>query len=171
MRFPERAVSVPDRRATPALLQVDSILGHLQGRAALAEVCRYLVHEFAHYPWVGVYRLEGPTLVLEAYNGPEATEHVRIPVDRGICGQAARENRTVIVDDVRAAPEYLACFLSTRSEIVVPIRDGASVLGEIDIDGNQVKAFDESDRRFLERVAAKLVPALQKAAAEPPPPV
>jgi len=163
-------VSVPDRRATPALLQVDSILGHLQGRSALAEVCRYLVHEFPHYPWVGVYRLDGTTLVLDAYNGPEATEHVRIPLDRGICGQAARENRTVIVDDVRAAPEYLACFLSTRSEIVVPIRDGPAVVGEIDIDGHELRAFDESDRRFLERVAAKLVPALRLSATEPPPP-
>jgi L-methionine (R)-S-oxide reductase len=163
-------MSVPDRRATPALLQVDSILGHLQGRGALAEVCRYLVHEFPHYPWVGIYRLDGTTLVLDAYNGPEATEHVRIPLDRGICGQAARENRTVIVEDVRASPEYLACFLSTRSEIVVPIRDGSEVVGEIDIDGQQVKAFDESDRQFLERVAAKLVPAVRKAAAEPPPP-
>jgi L-methionine (R)-S-oxide reductase len=163
-------VSVPDRRATPALLQIDSILGHLQGRGALTEVCRYLVHEFPHYPWVGVYRLDGTTLVLEGYNGPEATEHVRIPIEKGICGQAARENRTVIVDDVQASPDYLACFVSTRSEIVVPIRDGANVVGEIDIDGHTVKAFDDSDRRFLERVAAKLVPVVRQSAAEPPPP-
>jgi L-methionine (R)-S-oxide reductase len=163
-------VSVPDRRAVPALLQVDAILTHLAGRNALAEVCRYLVHEFPHYPWVGIYRLDGTTLVLDAYNGPEATEHVRIPIDRGICGQAARENRTVIVDDVQASPDYLACFLSTRSEIVVPIREGTTVLGEIDIDGHQLKAFDASDRRFLERVAAKLGDAVRKSAAEPPPP-
>jgi L-methionine (R)-S-oxide reductase len=161
-------VTVPERRAVPALLQVDSILAHLQGKNALAEVCRYLSEEFAHYPWVGVYRLEGTTLVLDAYHGPEPTEHVRIPIDRGICGQAARENRTVIVDDVNASPEYLACFLSTRSEIVVPIRDGTAVVGEIDIDGNRVKAFDESDRRFLERVAAKLVPAVRLSASELP---
>ncbi|MCI4373176.1 MAG: GAF domain-containing protein [Thermoplasmata archaeon] len=152
------------------MLQIDSIFLHLQGRNALAEVCRFLVHEFSHYPWVGIYRLDGSTLVLDAYNGPEATEHTRIPLDRGICGQAARENRTVIVDDVRASPDYLACFLSTRSEIVVPIRAGPTVLGEIDIDGNQVKAFDESDRRFLERVAAKLLPAVRQSAAEPTPP-
>jgi L-methionine (R)-S-oxide reductase len=164
-------VSVPDRRAVPALLQVDAILTHLAGRNALAEVCRYLVHEFPHYPWVGIYRLDGTTLVLDAYNGPEATEHVRIPIDRGICGQAARENRTVIVDDVQASPDYLACFLSTRSEIVVPIREGTTVLGEIDIDGHQLKAFDASDRRFLERVAAKLGDAVRKSAAEPPPPL
>jgi L-methionine (R)-S-oxide reductase len=163
-------VSVPERRAVPALLHVDSILSHLQGRAALSEVCRFLQAEFAHYPWIGVYRLEGDTLVLEAWEGAEATEHTRIPLARGICGQAARENRTVIVDDVSASPEYLACFLSTRSEIVVPVREGATVLGEIDIDGTRVKAFDASDRTFLERVAAKIAPAVRVAASEPPAP-
>jgi L-methionine (R)-S-oxide reductase len=163
-------VSVPDRQVTPALLQVDAILTRLAGRSALGEVCRFLVEEFRHYPWVGVYLRVGNELVLDGWHGPEATEHTRIPIDRGICGQAARENRTVIVEDVSTAPEYLACFLSTRSEIVVPIRDGGEVIGEIDIDGNQVKAFDASDRRFLEKVAARLAPAVHAAAAEPPPP-
>ena len=163
-------MSVPDRQVTPALLQVDAILTRLAGRSALGEVCRFLVEEFRHYPWVGVYRRVGNELVLDGWHGPQATEHTRIPIERGICGQAARENRTVIVEDVSTAPEYLACFLSARSEIVVPIRDGGEVIGEIDIDGNQVKAFDASDRRFLEKVAARLAPAVQAAAAEPPPP-
>jgi L-methionine (R)-S-oxide reductase len=162
-------VTVPERRAVPALLQVDAILSHLQGRAALQEVCRFLASEFPHYPWVGVYRVDGATLVLDGWEGPEATEHIRIPISEGICGQAARENRTVIVDDVSAAPQYLACFLSTKAEIVVPIRDGSEVIGEIDVDGNVVRAFDASDRGFLERVALKLVPAVRKAASEPPP--
>jgi L-methionine (R)-S-oxide reductase len=161
-------VSVPIRRATPALLQIESIMSRLGGRQAINEVCRYLTSEFPHYPWVGVYRLAGGELVLEAWPGPEATKHTRIPVDRGICGQAAREGRTVIVDDVSAAPEYLACFLSTRSEIVVPIRYEGRVTGEIDIDGNVVRAFDASDRDFLERVATRLAPAVEASAAEPP---
>lgn len=93
-----------------------------------------------------------------------------IPVGEGICGRAVREERTVLVEDVRAAPDYLACFLETRSEIVVPIRAGNDVIGEIDIDGNEVKAFDASDRFFLERVAEKLGPAVAVAATQPPPP-
>jgi GAF domain-containing protein len=162
-------MTVPDRATTPALLQVDAILSQISGRQALQEVCRFLRHSFPHYPWVGVYRLQGNELILDAWDGPQATEHTRIPLERGICGQAARENRTVIVDDVRADTNYLACFIETRAEIVVPVRRGDRVVGEVDIDGNAVRAFDGSDRRFLERVAEKLGPAVEQSAAEPPP--
>jgi L-methionine (R)-S-oxide reductase len=161
-------VTVPLRAQAPALLQVEAILSRLAGRQALEEVCRFLQHSFRHYPWVGVYRLEGRTLVLEAWVGAQATEHTRIPLERGVCGQAARERRTVIVDDVNADPNYLACFLETRAEIVVPILHDGNVVGEIDIDGNAVKAFDGSDRQFLESVAAKLGPAVERSGAELP---
>jgi L-methionine (R)-S-oxide reductase len=162
-------VTVPARAVAPSLLQVDAIVGRLAGRAALKEACRFLRDSFPHYRWIGVYRVEGSDLVLEAWEGPAATEHTRIPIAKGICGQAAREDRTVIVDDVRAAPVYLACFVETRSEIVVPIRDGSRVIGEIDIDGDRVGAYDTSDRTFLEKVAPKLAAAVQRSAAEPRP--
>jgi L-methionine (R)-S-oxide reductase len=154
--------------ATAALLQVDAIVSRLEGLAALAEVCRFLKASFAHYSWVGVYRLEGRELVLDAWDGPAATEHTRIPVDRGICGRAVRDEATVIVDDVRTSPEYLACFLSTRAEIVVPVRTNGSVVGEIDIDSDRLAAFDASDRRFLEEVAGRISRAVAAGAARPP---
>jgi L-methionine (R)-S-oxide reductase len=163
-------VSVSPRAGTPALLQIDAIVGRLTGRAALAEVCRFLRNSFRHYRWVGVYRLERSTLVLDAWDGPAPTEHTRIPVGRGVCGRAAREGQTVIVKDVRADSEYLACFLETRSEIVVPIRADGLVVGEIDIDGNEVGAFDPTDGAFLEAVARKLTDAIAKSAGEPEPP-
>jgi len=162
-------VTVPSRAVGATLLQVDAIATRLSGRAALEEACRFLRESFPHYRWVGIYRLDGDSLVLEAWSGPAATQHTRIPVGEGICGRAAREGRTVIVEDVRAAPEYLACFLETRSEIVVPIRDGERVVGEVDIDGNEVGAFDASDRDLLEKIARRLTSALAKAASEPPP--
>jgi GAF domain-containing protein len=87
-----------------------------------------------------------------------ATEHVRIPVGQGICGAAAASGRTEIVDDVDADPRYLACFPSTRSEIVVPISFEGRVVGEIDIDSDERAAFGEGDREFLERVAALISP-------------
>jgi len=157
-------VTVARPAATAALLQVDAIVGKLPGPAAVAEVCRFLRASFPHYGWVGVYRLEGRELVLEAYAGAQATEHVRIPIDRGLCGRAARDGVTVVVDDVRASPEYLACFLSTRSEIVVPVHAGGRVVGEIDIDSDRLAAFDASDRRLLEEVAVRLSPAVGAAA-------
>ena len=161
-------MTVPDRATTPALLQVDAIVARLTGRQALVEVCRFLRHSFPHYPWVGIYRVEGSDLVLDAWDGAQATEHTRIPIARGICGQAVRERRSVVVDDVRTDPNYLACFLETRAEIVVPIRHDAEVVGEIDIDGNSVKAFDDSDRRFLEKVASRLGESVERSGAELP---
>ncbi|MCS6936019.1 MAG: GAF domain-containing protein [Candidatus Bipolaricaulota bacterium] len=123
---------------------------------ALPKTVSFLRQNVAHYNWVGVYMLEGDELVLKAWDGPEATQHTRIPIGKGICGLAAREKRTVIVGDVNADPRYLACFPYTRSEIVVPILKGTQVLGEIDIDSNTLNAFTEKDREFLEQVAALL---------------
>jgi L-methionine (R)-S-oxide reductase len=92
--------------------------------------------------------------VLGPWRGPQATEHVRIPVGQGVCGAAAASGVTEIVDDVNADPRYLACFPSTRSEIVVPIAREGRVLGEIDIDSDRPAAFTDDDRVLLERVAA-----------------
>jgi L-methionine (R)-S-oxide reductase len=116
-----------------------------------------LLHDrFEHYSWVGIYLVEGDELVLGSWQGPEATEHMRIPVGQGICGAAAASGMTEIVDDVNDDPRYLACFPSTRSEIVVPIHFNGEVVGEIDIDSDTPAAFDEIDRRFLEHVARML---------------
>ena len=124
----------------------------------LTQFCRALRAGVPHYNWVGVYLLEeaGTMLVLRGWDGSTATEHVRIPVGQGICGLAAREAQTVIVGDVRADARYLQCFLQTRAEIVVPIFTGNKVIGEIDIDSDQVAAFNATDRMFLEWCADNL---------------
>jgi L-methionine (R)-S-oxide reductase len=123
---------------------------------ALQRTVTFLRKNVTRYSWVGVYMLEDDELVLRAWDGPQATQHVRIPIGQGICGLAAREGRTVIVGDVNADPRYLACFPSTRSEIVVPIFKDSRVIGEIDIDSDMLYAFTEKDREFLEQVAALL---------------
>ena len=113
---------------------------------------------FDDYSWVGIYFVEGDELVLGPWKGPQATEHVRIAVGQGVCGAAAASGRTEIVDDVNADPRYLACFASTRSEIVVPIVYEGRVVGEIDVDSDRPAAFGEADRAFLERTALLLSP-------------
>jgi L-methionine (R)-S-oxide reductase len=124
----------------------------------LRAVVEALQDRFEHYSWVGIYLVEGDELVLGPWQGPEATEHVRIPVGQGICGAAAASGETEIVDDVNADKRYLACFPSTRSEIVVPIAYEGRVVGEIDIDSDRPAAFDADDRAFLERVALLISP-------------
>lgn len=124
----------------------------------LGGVVELLHGRFERYSWVGIYLVKGETLELGPWKGTQATEHVRIPIGQGICGAATASGRTEIVDDVDADPRYLACFASTRSEIVVPIAFQGRVVGEIDIDSDEPAAFDDTDRVFLERVATLVSP-------------
>jgi GAF domain-containing protein len=132
---------------------VNELLPEIERAQDLQAVVDLLHDRVEHYSWVGIYLVEGDDLVLGPWKGPEATEHVRIPVGQGVCGAAASSGKTEIVDDVNADPRYLACFPSTRSEIVVPISRDGDVVGEIDIDSDQPAAFGDADREFLERVA------------------
>ena len=144
-----------------ALNQIRALIAEAPGPEAAAQrVVEELHNRFAHYDWVGIYWVDAPVneLVLGPWIGPEATEHTRIPIGAGICGAAAASGQTEIVDDVNADPRYLACFVTTRSEIVVPILHDGQVVGEIDIDGSDASAYDETDARFLEEVAAYLAP-------------
>ncbi len=113
------------------------------------------------FDWVGVYMLEDGELVLGPYVG-KPTDHVRIPVGRGVCGTAVAEDRNVNVPDVRALDNYIACSLETRSEIVVLIREPGSgrVLGQLDLDSDRVAAFTGDDERELQSVADWLGAAL-----------
>ncbi|HVL88322.1 MAG TPA: GAF domain-containing protein [Candidatus Thermoplasmatota archaeon] len=123
------------------------------------EACRVLRTTFPHYNWVGVYMVEGQELVLSGWDGPQATEHTRIPIGQGICGLAARTGKTVNVPDVNADPGYLACFLSTRSELVVPIFLDGKVVGEIDVDSDRPGAFGPDDEAFVAEFAKLLATA------------
>lgn len=120
--------------------------------APLRRKAMEMLDELPSYNWSGIYRLEGDTLVLDEYVGA-ATDHTRIPVGRGVCGTAVAENRNQVIEDVRELTNYLACSTQTRSEIVVLIRRHDEVLGQIDIDGHTVGAFDDSDEALLERIA------------------
>ena len=123
------------------------------GHHVLQRTVDLLYDTFEHYSWIGIYLVEGDDLVLAAWQGPEPTEHVTSPIGEGICGSAAASGKTEVVDDVGADQRYLACFASTKSEIVVPITFGGDVVGEIDIDSDTPGAFGDDDQAFLEHVA------------------
>ena len=127
--------------------------------SAMTAAVRLMKDNLPYYSWAGIYLLEGDELVLGPYLG-KPSPHTRIPLNRGICGAAASQKATIIVDDVNSDPRYLACSLETKSEIVVPIMRGDTVLGEIDIDSDQPAAFTDRDRELLETVAAALAKRL-----------
>jgi L-methionine (R)-S-oxide reductase len=115
-----------------------------------------LNHHMLKYNWVGFYMLEPganpPALVLGHFQGA-MTPHTRIPLNQGICGAAASSGKTVVVDDVRKDPRYLACSIETQSEIVVPVFVRGQVVGELDIDSHFLAAFAKEDRDLIEYCA------------------
>ncbi len=102
----------------------------------------------SYFNWTGIYLLdkEKNELILDSYIG-KPTEHTHIPVGRGICGSAVAEKADIIVEDVTKEENYLACSLETRSEIVVLIENKGEILGQIDVDSNEIAAFDEIDKK------------------------
>lgn len=130
--------------------------------AKLLDVCKLLNESLDHYDWVGFYLVdpnEERMLYLGPYVGAE-TDHTRIPFGTGICGQAAETLETFVVPDVSKATNYLACSLTVKSEIVVPIMHGDTFLGELDIDSHVLDNFSPEHRVLLERICADLAPVL-----------
>src|SRR3989442_15811296 len=138
--------------------RISSLLSASGGRSARDGIVKLLNASVSSYSWVGIYLVDGRELQLDAWSGPEATQHVRIPIGEGVCGFAAKAGRTEIVSDVSRDARYLERFPTTKSEIVVPIMSGGKVLGEIDVDSGMSDAFSSLDREFLEVVATKLGP-------------
>lgn len=135
---------------------IKKLLSSSKSSACLQDVVNFLFHQFDTYTWVGIYVVKGDRLVLGPWRGNQATEHTVIPLGKGICGSAAASGCTEIVDDVSKDSRYLSCFLSTRSEIVVPIKKNKKVIGEIDIDSDVPAAFTQQDAQFLEKIADML---------------
>lgn len=123
--------------------------------SALRKQAMELLSQVPGYDWCGIYRLEGDTLVLDEYVGA-ATDHDRIQVGVGVCGTAVAEGRNQVVEDVRSLENYLGCSVHTRSEIVVLVRQGRKILGQIDIDGHEVGRFSAQDEAELQRLAGLL---------------
>lgn len=124
--------------------------------SVVQEVVDVLYETFDTYSWIGIYVVKGNVLILGPWRGIQATEHTTIPIGRGICGSAARSGKTECVDNVHQDNRYLSCFVSTKSEIVVPIKKQGKVIGEIDIDSDISHAFTKKDVVFLEKIADML---------------
>jgi L-methionine (R)-S-oxide reductase len=101
--------------------------------------------------WAGLYFLRHNELVLGPFQGLPAC--VRIPLGKGVCGTAAAERRSILVPDVEAFPGHIACDTASRSELVVPLLKGETLLGVLDLDSPILGRFDDADRTGCEMLA------------------
>ena len=107
------------------------------------------------YTSVYMYMLKGDELELEAFAG-RPTDHTTIPVGKGVCGTAVAEGRDLNVPDVRAVSNYISCSIHTRSELVVLIRRGPLILGQIDVDSDAIDPFDDAEEAEIKLIADAL---------------
>jgi L-methionine (R)-S-oxide reductase len=147
MTFQELEIKVTDILRHEGVLRDDKLL----------QICHLLRDNIDYYDWVGFYFRNGDKeeLILGPYAG-EATDHTVIPFGKGICGQVAVSNKNFVVPDVTAQDNYIACSITVKSEIVIPLFVDGKNIGQIDIDSNVHDAFTELDERFLEFVNAEV---------------
>lgn len=146
-----------------SVLETDRIIASLRGAFAREEGRQALLQLAADkiqaagppYTSVYLYMLQGDSLTLEAFAGRE-TEHTRIAVGHGVCGTAVATGRDQNVGDVRAITNYIACNTFTRSELVVLIRRGNTILGQIDVDSDVPDPFTPEEEAAVKRIADAL---------------
>ena len=113
-----------------------------------------MLHETFGFWWTGFYRVVGEELVLGPFQGPMAC--TRIKKGRGVCGTAWQKEETQVVPDVDKFPGHIACSSLSRSEIVVPVRQGEDIIAVLDIDSAELNTFDHTDRHYLEEIVSML---------------
>ena len=141
------------------LAQARALLHGERDRIAnAANLSALLYHALPALNWVGFYFFDGTELVVGPFQGLPAC--VRIPLDKGVCGAAARTGRTQRIDDVHAFPGHIACDAASRSELVVPLLgQGGALLGVLDLDSPVPARFDVEDQAGLEAIARAWIDA------------
>ncbi|AFL80067.1 GAF domain-containing protein [Aequorivita sublithincola DSM 14238] len=134
---------------------------HETSEQRMKEVCELLQTSVGYYDWVGFYFANEAekTLHLKAFAG-EPTDHTVIPFGKGICGQVAISNKNFVVADVKAQDNYIACSITVKAEIVIPLFKDGKNIGQIDIDSHLEDPFSEVDERFLEWVNSEVAEIL-----------
>jgi L-methionine (R)-S-oxide reductase len=148
--------SAPSTPASKIVRALRAAQLHDIGRQGLLQAaCAKLQALGAPYTSVYAYMVHGSDLVLEAHAGRD-TDHTRIPIGTGVCGTAVSTGQDQNVPDVSAVGNYLACNIFTKSELVVLIRRGASILGQIDVDSDVPAGFGDKEHAEVKEVADAL---------------
>lgn len=135
--------------------QLDALLFEEKNVIANLSNAGALLNQFLeNINWVGFYILEENELILGPFQGLPAC--VRIPLQKGVCGTAAGEEKTILVEDVHQFPGHIACDPASRSEIVIPVYQNGNLFGVLDIDSPKTNRFDETDRIYLEKFVQTL---------------
>src|ERR1700693_1372188 len=125
--------------------QIDGLLkGETDFTANLANAAAAIYHALPSLNWAGFYLSRGPELVLGPFQGKPAC--VRIPIGKGVCGTAAHWRKAVLVPDVHEFPGHIACDSASRSELVVPLIRGETLIGVLDLDSPLLARFDADDQ-------------------------
>jgi L-methionine (R)-S-oxide reductase len=153
--------ALPKREAYDTLLaHCDAVLAGIDDEVAeMATLACLLHHAFGHL-WTGFYRVVEPDRLLRVGPYQGTLGCLEIAIGRGVCGTAAAERRTVVVEDVHAFPGHITCDARSRSEIVVPVfgADGA-LIAVLDVDSEHAASFDDDDRVGLERLVERFARA------------
>ena len=156
----ERIMEMADKEKLyePILAAIRFELSKVHDAALIYMVVIDKLSKIPYFDWTGIYLLNPvrQELYLCYYVG-KPTEHNIIPVGKGICGSAVAEHTDKIVEDVTKEENYLACSVETRSEIVVLLEKDGEILGQIDVDSNELGAFDETDRKYLREITKIVV--------------
>ncbi len=129
------------------------IEGETDDVAKMATIACELFHGFERFHWVGFYRVVAPQLLkIGPYQGGHGC--LVIPFSRGVCGACARSGETLIVPDVEAFPDHIACSSTTRSELVAPVFKNGELIAVLDLDSDLPDAFSQADRAHVEAMLA-----------------
>jgi L-methionine (R)-S-oxide reductase len=136
--------------------QIDGLLTNESDVTAnLANAAAAIFHALPGLNWAGFYLSRGPELVLGPFQGRPAC--VRIPLGKGVCGTAAEQRKPVLVPDVHEFPGHIACDSASRSELVVPLLRGETLIGVLDLDSPRLARFDARDQAGCEALVAVIV--------------
>lgn len=136
--------------------------GESDGVANMANIAALIWHFLPDLNWAGFYRMADGELVLGPFCGKPAC--IRIPLGKGVCGTAAAQQTTQLVEDVHSFPGHIACDAASRSELVVPVLHKGVLIAVIDLDSPLVSRFDKEDAAGVEMLARQIAPILDSAA-------